>query len=125
MPYDTLSVLQEAVTKTANFNSAAVDLKEGTPRRGLKARVRYSAAANASGSNTAGWKIQHSDDSSNWYDCAGGAAHDLTLSTTAQSGVFFIPFGTGKRYVRLVLTVSGAGSSPTVTYGAELGIAAP
>lgn len=124
MPTDALVTLQASVTKTATFNSTGVDLK-GTPRRGLWARVIYSAATNASGSNAVAWTIDHSDDNSSWNQLASGKENDLALSTTAQSGEFYIPINTSKRYVRLTTTVSGAGSTPTVTYGAELSLSRP
>jgi hypothetical protein len=49
MATDANVVLQASVTKTATFNGAAVQFPGGTPRRGLYARVLYSAATNASG----------------------------------------------------------------------------
>lgn len=124
MPTDALITLQAQVTKTATFNSAGVDLK-GTPRRGLFARVIYSAATNASGSNTVAFTIDHSDDNSTWNQLASGKENDVALSTTAQSGEFFIPINTSKRYVRLTATFSGAGSTPTITYGAEFSLSRP
>lgn len=125
MAADSKLTLQASVIKTASFDSAGVDLKTGTPNYGLVARVIYSAAANASGSNTVAWKMQHSDDDSTYYDLASNAENNLTLSTTAQAGEAFIPFRTSKRYVRLVLTVNGAGTSPTVTYLADIVPARP
>jgi hypothetical protein len=125
MPTDALLTLQASVTKTATFNGAGVDLKAGTPRRGLWARVIYSAATNASGSNTVAFTIDHSDDNSTFYQLAAGKENDIALSTTAQSGEFYIPVNTSKRYVRLTATVTGAGSTPTVTYGAEFSLTKP
>lgn len=125
MATDALIQLQASVTKTATFNGTAVDLKTGTPRRGLKARVIYSAATNASGSNTVAFTIDHSDDNSTFYTLSSNAEYNLALSTTAQSGEIFIPFETSKRYVRLTCTVSGAGSTPTVTYGGEITLSRP
>jgi hypothetical protein len=124
MPTDALISLQASVTKTATFNGAGVDIK-GTPRRGLWARVIYSAATNASGSNTVAFTIDHSDDNSTFYQLAAGKENDIALSTTAQSAEFFIPINTSKRYVRLTATVTGAGSTPTVTYGAEFSLSRP
>ena len=42
MATDANLILQSSVTKTASFNGTGVDLKVGTPRRGLVARVLYS-----------------------------------------------------------------------------------
>jgi hypothetical protein len=39
MATDANLTLQASVTKTGSFNGAGVDLKTGTPRRGLVARV--------------------------------------------------------------------------------------
>lgn len=126
MAADANLVLQASVTKTASFNGAAVDLQAGGPKgRSLDARVVYSAAANASGSNTCTFTVEHSDDNTNWYTVASGAADVITLSTTAQAGEQFVPFDTGKRYVRLVLTVAGAGGSPTITYAGHIVPARP
>lgn len=125
MATDALIQLQASVTKTSTFQGTAVDLKTGTPRRGLKARVIYSAATNASGSNTVAFTIEHSDDNSTFYTLSSNVENNVALSTTAQSGEFFIPFETSKRYVRLVATFSGAGSTPTITYGGEITLSRP
>jgi hypothetical protein len=125
MATDAKLTLQASVTKTATFNGAGVDLGTGTPRRGLKARVIYSAATNASGSNAFTFSIDHSDDNSTFYQTASGAADVVTLSTTAQAGEIFIPFETSKRYVRLTVTQAGAGSTPTITYQGDITMARP
>jgi len=125
MPTDALITLQASVTKTATFQSTAIDLKTGTPRRGLKARVIYSAATNASGSNTVAFTIEHSDDNSTFYTLSSGVENNVALSTTAQSGEFYIPFETSKRYARGDSTFSGAGSTPTITYGGEISLSRP
>ena len=134
MAQDANLTLQTSVTKTATFNGAGVSLPGGTPTRGLFAHVLYSAATNASGSNSVLFQIDVSPDGgSTWYD-AEFAAEDqvITLSTTAQSGEIIIPFNTNTPTllagsapeVRLTCTVSGAGSTPTVTYSGaiELGL---
>ncbi len=122
MPSDATQVLQAAVTKTATFNGPWFDLGTGTPVHGLVARVEYSAASNGSGSNTVGFSLDESDDGSTVAGVAFAAASDknLTLSTTAQAGEQFIPFITRHRYVRLTETMGGAGTSPTITYQAEI-----
>lgn len=121
MPADSNLALQASVTKTATFNGAAVDLKEGpAPHRTLWARVDYSAATNASGSNSVTFSIDHSENNSDWYAHSSGAADALALSTTAQAGTIYLPIATPKRYVRLTVTVAGAGSTPTVTYAGAI-----
>lgn len=133
MPYDATQALQASVTKTATFNGPWLDLGGGsgvpspmpsgaTPAFGLVARIEYSAATNVSGANGVEWSLDTSDDGSTVAGAAAFQAADkiLALSTTAQSGEVFIPFEVRHRYVRLTVTVSGAGSTPTVTYQGEI-----
>lgn len=115
MAADTLLILQSSVTKTASFNSTGVDL--GTKRhRELTARVIFSAATNASGSNSVTFTVEQSSDNSTYYTVASGAKNVVNLSTTAQTGEIYIPFTPTMQYVRLVATFAGAGSTPTITY---------
>jgi len=131
MPTDALVQLQASVTKTATFNGSAVTLAGGTPRRGLKARVIYSAATNASGSNSVVFSLDVSYDAGSTWLSNLFQAQSIALSTTAQSGEVFIPFDISPTSVangtqiRLTATVSGAGSTPTITYGGELSMARP
>ena len=125
MPNDANLTLQAAVTKTATFNGTGLDLKTGTPRRGMKAHVYYTAATNASGSNTVTFSIDHSDDNATFYPLANQADTPIALSTSAQQGEVYVPFETSKRYVRLTVTIAGGGSTPTVSYTGYLGIARP
>lgn len=120
---DALPVIQASVTKTATFQSTGANLK-ATPKRGLAISVFYSAATNASGSNSVTFSVEQSSDDSTYYTLSSAAAQVITLSTTAQSGQIDIPFvlSPGMTYVRLVATFAGAGSTPTVTYFAELGL---
>ncbi len=133
MPTDALLQLQASVTKTATFNGAAQTLAGGTPRRGMKARVIYSAASNATGANAFTFSVDVSYDSgSTWL--SDFVAPPVNLSTTAQSGEVFIPFDISPTVVagvitnpqiRLTATLSGAGTVPTITYGGELTVARP
>ena len=125
MPADALLILQSSVTKTATFTSAVLNLPAGTPRRGLKARILYSAASNASGSNTVIFSVNVAHDGgTNYY--AEFQADTITLSTTVQSGEIFIPFEVSPTSVanqiniELVCTIAGAGSTPTITYAADI-----
>ena len=116
---DSLLQLQSSAAATASANSTGVQLGTigGLDGR-FVARVIYSAATNASGSNTVQFSIDHSDDNSTWYPLTSSAttiAEVITLSTTAQAGQTDLPVRTQKPYVRLVTTVSGAGSTPTIT----------
>jgi len=125
MATDANLVLQALVTKTATFNGAGLDLLVGTPRRGLFAVVRYSAAANASGSNVVTFSIDESDDNSTFYQKTVDAFDAITLSTTAQAGEIFLPFETSHRYVRLTVTITGSGVSPPITYQAFIQLGRP
>lgn len=117
MPADANLAFQASVTKTAAFDGAALDLKVGTPRRGLKARVIYSAAATSAGAGAATFKIQESDDGVTFRDLVTFDA--LTLGTTAISGLLFEGFETSARYVRLSLAAL-TGTGATITYQGDI-----
>lgn len=121
MAVDALLVLQASGAVTQTTNSTGLNLVTGTPRRGLVARVIYSAAANSSGSNTAVFSIEHSDDDTTYYALSSAAASTVTMNDTAKSGEINIPFSTTKAYVRLVTTIAGTGTSPTITRNAYIG----
>jgi hypothetical protein len=130
MATDALLALQASVTKTATFNGAALVLAGGTPRRGLNARVIYSAAANASGSNTVAFSVDVSyDGGTTWF--SDFLAPAITLSTTALAGEVFIPFSISPvtvangTQIRLTATVAGSGTSPTVTYKGDVSLSRP
>jgi hypothetical protein len=134
MAQDANLQLQASVTKTSTFNGAWVSLPGGTPNRGLVAHVFYSAATNASGSNSVTFSIDVSPDGGTTVYAAEFEAVDqaLALSTTAQAGESIIPFNLNTPgvirgsapSVRLTATIGGAGSTPTVTYSGaiELGL---
>ena len=123
---DNLTVMQASVTKTATFASTALTLPTRTPRRGLFVRVLYSAATNASGSNSVQFDVQASPDSgSTWYLHTSGAEQIINLSTTAQSGEIFLPIETTDGQIRLNQTTGGAGSTPTITYQGDLCLGFP
>lgn len=125
MPSDANVALQALVTKTATFNGSAVTLPGGTPRRGLKARVIYKNASNASGSNSVVFSIDVSYDAGSTWN-ADFLAPAIALSTTVQSGEIFIPFDISPTSVangtkiRLTATFSGGGSTPTIDYLGDL-----
>ena len=126
MPTDALIAFQTPkVTKTATFNSTGVDLVAGTPRRGYKARIIYSAASTSSGAGAVTFRITESSDNSTFtgiYQSTEATA--IVLGTTAVSGEIFIPFETSKRYVRLELSaISGTGA--TVDYFADISLSRP
>ena len=127
MPADALLALQASVTKTASFNGASVQLVGGSGFKArLMARFLYSAATNASGSNTATFGVDISYDNSTWYSDFVGADTAVSLTTTAKSGEIHIPIVVnenaiaGSVYVRAVVVIAGAGSTPTITYSADI-----
>lgn len=118
--------LQASTTQTASHSGAAVNLPGGTPRRGLKARVLYSAASNASGANAVEFGIDVSPDGVTWYDGEAQAGDAVVnLGVAAQAGEIFIPFETSQPYVRLTASVSGAGTVPTITYEGDIVLGRP
>ena len=130
MATDALIQLQASVTKTATFNGTALTLAGGTPRRGLNARVIYSAATNASGSNAVVFSVDVSYDGGSTWN-SDFLAPAINLSTTAQSGEIHIPFSISPTSVangtqiRLTATFSGAGSTPTITYQGDIEVGRP
>lgn len=124
--YDKLSSLQDNTTQTATFSGEGYDLGPGGhPNERLAVRVLYSAASNTSGSNTVVFSVEHSDDNSTFYALSSGAADTVALSSTPKSGELFIPVSTRKRYIRLVATISGEGTTPSVTYSGDIGTSIP
>jgi hypothetical protein len=116
MAADSNLVLQASTTQTASFNGTGVDLRVGTPRRGLKARVLTTAISGTS--PTVAYKVQHSDDNATFSDLAMALEGQVTAV-----GQVFIPFETSKRYVRLVATIGG--TTPSVTYAGDILLSRP
>lgn len=134
MAVDALIALQASVTKTGTFNGAALILYGGTPRRGLVARVIYSAATNASGANAVAFSVDVCYDGVPTLWNVDFVAPVINLTTTAQVGELFIPFSISPTVVsavitapqiRLTATFSGAGSTPTITYQGDLSLTRP
>lgn len=123
MATDAQLTMQASTTKTATFNGSWIDLGAGVTRPAkLAVRVIYSAASNASGANTVIFSLDSSPDNGvTVYSAVESASdHAINLSTTAQAGEIWIPFATSQRYIRLTVTISGAGSGSTITYGGEI-----
>ncbi len=130
MASDANLVLQASATKTATFNGSWVTLRGLGGHRGLFAHVLYSAASNASGSNTVTFSLDVSPDGGTTTYSGEFVAADqvITLSTTAQSGELSLPFSLLTKNikdgatpaVRLTATVAGAGTSPTITYSGSI-----
>lgn len=120
MPADANLILQAVVTKIAAFNGAGLDLKVGTPARGLMVRVIFSAANTSAGAGTATLRVTSGIDNATFGRILGQPAETtLVLSTTAQAGTVFIPITTPDRYVRLELSAI-TGTNGTITYQADI-----
>ncbi len=135
MPTDALIALQASVTKTASFSGAALILPGGTPRRGMWARVIYSAATQASGSGVWTFSVDVCLDGvpTVWRaDFLGDPP--ITLTTTAQAGELYIPFNVQPTVVSGVITapqirlsavLSGSPTTPTITYAGDIVLVKP
>lgn len=132
MPVDALNQLQASVTKTSTFSSAAFTLPGGTPRRGEKARVIYSAGSSGTATSTATFSVDVSHDGgSNFYTEA--EADPLTLPTSGSiSGELHIPFEVSPTSVangiqiKLTCTIApGSSATPSITYFSDLEVARP
>jgi hypothetical protein len=117
-------VLQASVTKTADFDSTAIDTGSGvapgqspsgaTPGLPVVAVINVSAIDTSDGNETYQFTVQESDDNSTFT-----AASIKTATTTIlATGSFLIGAFIKKRYVRLDLDVSG--TTPSITYSAYL-----
>jgi hypothetical protein len=125
MATDANSVLVSLGTVTASGTATALDLKTGTPRRGLKAKVLYSGGTATGGTATVTYTIEHSTDNSTFYLAASGAADAIALTSAGGiAGEFHIPFETSKRYVRTVWTVTG-GTSPSIIHQVDITLGRP
>lgn len=108
------------LTKTAAFTGAALVLPAGTPRRGLKARVIYSAASTSAGTGTVIFGLDVSYDGGvTWY--TDFQAPTVALSITASGGELVIPFEVSPtsvvNQVQVRLSVEAiTGTTATVTY---------
>lgn len=134
MPQDTNLALQASVTKTATFNGSWVKIPGLAGHGGrLWAHVLYSAATNASGSNSVTFSLDVSPDNGTTVYAAEFNAADqvINLSTTAQSGELSLPFNLllknikdgANPAIRLTATIAGAGSTPTITYSGNISVA--
>jgi hypothetical protein len=117
-PQDESQLLQDTVTKTADFNGAGFDLGAGFEPDGIGrpvAGVIYTTAFDhTTGDETYAFKLQESDDdaATDPYTDCGASVSVTAVGVVAAKG--FI----GKRYVRLALDVGG--TTPSITYKAWL-----
>jgi hypothetical protein len=131
MPQDANLVLQASVTKTATFNGAGLTIPTGTPRRGLKAHVIYSANSASQTGDTVTFDIDVSTDGGSTWNNEFQAA-PLAQPTSANSGELWIPFEVSKAtaasndlQIRLTATFSSTAHSNTITYSATIELSRP
>ena len=124
MAYDSLNVFQASVTKAASFNSTALDfgtiVHNATPNS-MYAVVHVTTVTGGTGNtNTFKFTLEGSDDNATFAVIAGAEALEdlftVAAVTTETGKIINIPFRSVFRYVRLVLTVSGSGTTPSITY---------
>lgn len=127
MATDALLALQASVTKTSTFSGSALTLATGTPRRGLKARVIYSAGSSGTATSTAIFSVDvSSNGGSNFYTEA--ESDPITLPTSGSvSGEIFVPFEISPTSVangdqiKLTCTIApGSSATPSITYFSDL-----
>lgn len=120
-PQDTQLLLQDTVTKTASFDSVALDLGSGYAPGGggqaVQGLVNVTAADRADSNETYTFKLQESSDNSTFTDVSPAVAVPVAAAV-ATLGVVQLKGFVTKRYVRLSLAV--AGTTPSVTYKAWL-----
>jgi hypothetical protein len=132
MATDALISLAAQATVTATTNGTPVVLAGGTPRRGLVARIIYSAAS-ASAADTITFSIDVCYDGvpTTWYSDFVAPPITLPLSSAPASGEIFIPFSISPTSVangtqiRLTATFSSTAHTDTIKYGGELQLARP
>ena len=111
VPQDAQLLLTDTITKTASFDTPALDL--GANRAyspPLPVRVVVSTSALGTGGNQSyTFTLQESADGS-----TGWAAASAGVAVTAN-GVIMIPASITKRYQKLTLQISGAGTTITFT----------
>jgi hypothetical protein len=121
--YDALLVSQVKGTFTNSQSGTAIDLKVGTPRRGLKMRFLGTAISNASGGATITPIVEHSSDNATWQTLTTG--DPIVTSTVVQTSEQFLSFETSKRYVRGSTVFSATTGTPTLAYQMDIGNARP
>jgi len=120
-PYDSNLLIAASATKTANFNTASLDLGAGYAPGGcgapVAAVVDATAGDRANQDETYTFTLEESSDNTNFTACGPGVA--VTVATTVfTTGAISVPGFVSKRYVRVALVV--AGTTPSITYSTHL-----
>jgi hypothetical protein len=114
-PQDTALLMQDTTTKTANFNTVALDLGSGFAPGGLgkpvAAVVNATALDTSSGNETYSLTLEESSDNVTF--AAASAAQAVTAT-----GAIAVRGWLTKRYARLALVVGG--TTPSITFKAWL-----
>ena len=114
-PQDTRLLIQDTTTKTANFNTPAIDLGAGFAPGGFGlaagAVVQATAVDVADGNETYTFTVQESTDNVSFTAASAGVS-------VPAVGAHAVRCRITKRYVRLALTV--AGTTPSITFKAWL-----
>ena len=114
-PQDASLLMQDTTTKTANFNTAGLDLGSGFAPGGLGTPVAgvvsVTALDLASGNETYALTLEESSDNVTF--TAAGAAQVVTATGAVAVRGWLV-----KRYARLSLVVGG--TSPSITFKAWL-----
>lgn len=106
-----------AIAGAGTYFTDAIDTKTGGfgQDRAITVAVIFNAATNASGSNAVTITEQVSDDGTTYYDNVTDTKNAINLSTTAQKGTANLKVASNRRYHRLKIVISGAGSTPVIT----------
>ena len=126
MPADAnVTLLTSQTITTAGVNGPSYNTLTGTPRRGLSARILYSAVSAATAGCVMTFKQQKSSDNTTFVDSV--YATPLTYSTTAQAGVLDLHMYAEKAfpYIRVVATPSPTTGLPTGVFKVEIDAAIP
>jgi hypothetical protein len=114
-PQDTRLLIQDTTTKTAAFNTPALDLGAGFAPGGLGlaggAVVQATAVDIADGNETYTFTVQESSDNVTFTAASAGVS-------VGAVGTHAVRCRVTKRYVRLALAVSG--TTPSITFKAWL-----
>lgn len=124
--YDANLVLQALVTKTTAFAGTGIDLKTGTPRRGLKVRLIVSSYISAA---TAGSVItpyvDHSDDNTTFTRLTDFLPITGGTAAVVPTAPYFRTVETSKRYIRGGIEISPSSGTPSISYLMDISLARP
>lgn len=123
MAYDALLTFASGTAGTANMTHGTVDLRVGTPMRGLMARWVASLGSVGAGTVKVYPQYDHSSDGTTWHALTDGTVGALSLTSAGSHGAEVItPVNTSLRYVRNRTVFAGAGTA-TITITSDMGIA--